>query len=55
MRGEIDELRAETSSLRTLVRAFARYVGELTAEMRAHGITPPEPPGRVGEYNRTGV
>ncbi|WP_367138827.1 MULTISPECIES: hypothetical protein [Streptomyces] len=55
MQCEIDELRAETSSLRTLVRAFARYVGELTAEMRAQGITPPDPPERVGDYNRTGV
>ncbi len=55
MQSEIDELRSETSSLRTLVRSFARYVGELTAEMRAHGITPPDPPDRVAEYNRTGV
>ncbi|MGW1993372.1 hypothetical protein [Embleya sp. NPDC001921] len=52
---EIDEMRAETRSLRSLVRAFALYVGQLTAQMRQQGIEPPAPPDRVDEYNRTGV
>lgn len=42
-------------SLTSLVRAFSWYVGELTAQMRGHGIEPPAPPQRVDEYNRTGV
>ena len=55
MQDEINELRAETRSLRTLVREFARYVGDLTAQMRSNGIEPPAPPDRVDEYYRTGV
>jgi hypothetical protein len=55
MQREIDELRGETRSLRSLVRAFAGYVAELTTQMRGHGIEPPAPPDRVDEYNRTGV
>lgn len=52
---EIDEMRAEARSLRSLVRAFALYVGQLTAQMRQQGIEPPAPPARVEEYDRTGV
>jgi chromosome segregation ATPase len=52
---EVDELRAETRSLRSLVRAFAGYVSDLTTQMRGQGIEPPAPPDRVDEYNRTGV
>lgn len=55
MQGEINELRTDTRSLRGLVRAFASYVGDLTVQMRQHGIEPPAPPDRVSEYNRTGV
>lgn len=55
MQEEINETRGEVRSLRSLVRAFAWYVGELTAQMRGHGIEPPAPPDRVDEYNRTGV
>lgn len=42
-------------SMRSLVRAFAGYVSELTGQMREHRIEPPAPPDRVDEYNRTGV
>ncbi|MFI2081405.1 hypothetical protein ACH43Y_13795 [Streptomyces rubiginosohelvolus] len=55
MQHEITEMRDETRSLRSLVRAFAGYVGELTSQMRSHGIEPPAPPERITEYNRTGV
>jgi hypothetical protein len=55
MQKDIDELRAEALSLRSLVRSFALYVGELTAQMRGAGLEPPAPPDRVDEYNRTGV
>ncbi|GGS41989.1 hypothetical protein F2B00_03330 [Streptomyces parvus] len=55
MKGEITKMRDETRSLRSLVRAFAGYVGELTSQMRSHGIEPPAPPERITEYNRTGV
>lgn len=55
MQEEINELRTEQRSLRSLVRAFAWYVGELTSQMRGHGVDPLAPPERVEEYNRTGV
>jgi flagellar biosynthesis/type III secretory pathway M-ring protein FliF/YscJ len=55
MQHEIEELRTETRSLRSLVRAFAYYVSDLTTQMRGQGIEPPAPPARVDEYNRTGV
>lgn len=55
MQHEIDELKTETRSLRSLVRAFAWYVSELTTQMRDNRIEPPAPPARVDEYNRTGV
>lgn len=55
MQEEINELRTEQRSLRSLVRAFAFYVGELTSQMRGNGIEPPAPPERLEEYNRTGV
>lgn len=42
-------------NLRSLVRSFAGYVGDLTSQMRRQGIEPPAPPPRVDEYNRTGV
>lgn len=52
---QVGELRAETTRLRSIVRAFAGYVGELTMQMRDRGVTPAEPPVLVDEYNRTGV
>lgn len=52
---QVTELSQQTSKLRLLVSAFATYVGDLTAQMRSSGITPPEPPDRVAEYYRTGV
>ncbi|MET7452547.1 hypothetical protein ACWEPZ_37760 [Streptomyces sp. NPDC004288] len=55
MQRDVDELKAEQRSLRSLVRAFAWYVGELTGQMRGAGLEPPPPPDRVDEYNRTGV
>ncbi len=55
LRQELTTTREEVKSLRSLVRAFAWYVGELTTQMRAHRIEPPAPPARVDEYNRTGV
>ena len=55
LREELTACRDEVRSLRSLVRAFAFYVGELTSQMRGHGIEPPAPPQRVDEYNRTGV
>jgi chromosome segregation ATPase len=55
MQEEINDLRTEQRSLRSLVRAFAWYVAELTTQMREHRIEPPAPPDRVDEYNRTGV
>jgi hypothetical protein len=55
MQREVDQLRTETRSLRSLVRAFAGYVGELTTQMRSQGIEPSTPPDRVDEYYRTGV
>ncbi|WP_308406547.1 hypothetical protein [Streptomyces sp. AC555_RSS877] len=55
LRQELTTTREEVRSLRSLVRAFAWYVGELTSQMRDHRIEPPAPPPRVDEYNRTGV
>jgi hypothetical protein len=55
MQKDIDELKADALSMRRLVRAFAGYVSELTAQMRGAGLEPPVPPDRVDEYNRTGV
>ncbi|MFJ4682069.1 hypothetical protein [Streptomyces sp. NPDC088789] len=55
LRAELVVTREEVRGLRSLVRAFAWYVGELTMQMRGAGIEPPAPPARVDEYNRTGV
>jgi hypothetical protein len=55
LREELTSTREEVKGLRSLVRAFAWYVGELTSQMRHNGIEPPAPPQRVDEYNRTGV
>ncbi|MFD9465314.1 hypothetical protein [Streptomyces sp. NPDC060027] len=55
LRADLTATREEVRSLRSLVRAFAWYVGELSSQMRGHGIEPPSPPERVDEYNRTGV
>lgn len=55
LREDLTATRDEVRSLRSLVRAFAWYVGELTTQMRGQGIEPPAPPDRVDEYNRTGV
>lgn len=55
MQAEINETKTEVRSLRSLVRAFAGYVHDLTSQMRQHGIEPPAPPDRIDEYNRTGV
>ncbi|MFL1903067.1 hypothetical protein ACJWDR_28780 [Streptomyces tauricus] len=55
LREELTSTRDEVKSLRSLVRAFAWYVGELTSQMRDHEIVPAAPPDRVKEYNRTGV
>jgi hypothetical protein len=55
MQAEINDTKTEVRSLRSLVRAFAAYVHELTGQMRQHGIEPPAPPDRIDEYNRTGV
>lgn len=55
LRSDLTSTRDEVKSLRSLVRAFAGYVVELTTQMRRHGIEPPAPPSRVDEYNRTGV
>ncbi|MET8113833.1 hypothetical protein [Streptomyces prasinus] len=55
LRTELTATREEVKSLRSLVRAFAWYVGELTSQMRDQRIEPPAPPQRVDEYNRTGV
>lgn len=55
LRQDLSATREEVRSLRSLVRAFAWYVVEMTGQMRQHGIEPPAPPDRVDEYNRTGV
>ncbi|MFM9681089.1 hypothetical protein [Streptomyces brasiliscabiei] len=55
LRQELNTTREEVKSLRSLVRAFAWYVGELTSQMRDHRVEPVPPPDRVDEYNRTGV
>lgn len=52
---EVRELRTETTRLRSIVRAFAGYVGELTIQMRSAGVAPSDPPQLVDEYNRSGV
>lgn len=52
---DLAETREELRSLKSLVRAFVFYVGDLTTQMRQHGIEPPAPPDRINEYNRTGV
>jgi ABC-type protease/lipase transport system fused ATPase/permease subunit len=55
LQSEVRDLRQETTRLRSIVRAFAGYVGELTMQMRATGVEPAAPPDLVNEYNRTGV
>jgi predicted Zn-dependent peptidase len=55
LRQELTTTREDVRSLRSLVRSFAWYVGELTTQMRDRGIEPPAPPDRIDEYNRTGV
>ncbi|MEV8546224.1 hypothetical protein [Streptomyces sp. NPDC051572] len=55
LRQDLSATREEVKSLRSLVRAFAWYVGEMAGQMRQHGVEPPAPPARVDEYNRTGV
>ncbi|MFH9798118.1 hypothetical protein [Streptomyces virginiae] len=52
---ETAAIKEEVRSLRSLVRAFVFYVGDLTTQMRQAGIEPPVPPDRINEYNRTGV
>lgn len=52
---ENGSLRGRIYRLEVLVRAFSSYVGQLTGQMRTHGIEPPAPPDAVDEYNRTGV
>ncbi|NUR66148.1 MAG: hypothetical protein HOQ47_10335 [Streptomyces sp.] len=51
----IEQQERRIDGFASLVRAFSWYVGELTAQMRGHGIEPPAPPERINEYNRTGV
>ncbi|GAA2509830.1 hypothetical protein GCM10010406_52830 [Streptomyces thermolineatus] len=51
----LEQVEARERSLRSLVRSFAFYVNELTAQMRGVGLEPPAPPSRIDEYNRTGV
>ncbi|WP_019357963.1 hypothetical protein [Streptomyces sp. AA1529] len=55
LQAEVQSLRQETTRLRSIVRAFASYVGELTMQMRTAGVDPVSPPDLVDEYNRTGV
>jgi hypothetical protein len=55
LRVELTATRQEVRGLRSLVSSFALYVGELTVQMRGHGVEPPAPPARVDEYYRTGV
>lgn len=55
LQSEVRELRTETSRLRSIVRAMAGYVGELSMQMRRAGMTPADPPPLVDEYNQTGV
>ncbi|MFJ8208081.1 hypothetical protein [Streptomyces sp. NPDC096033] len=52
---ENGSLRGRLHRLEVLVRAFSSYVGQLTGQMRSHGVEPPAPPDAVDEYNRTGV
>ena len=52
---QVRDMKEETSRLRSIVRAFAGYVGELTSLMRASGIEPPDAPDSVNDYYRTGV
>ncbi|MFF4644999.1 hypothetical protein [Streptomyces sp. NPDC001389] len=52
---DLAETKEEVRSLRSLVRAFVFYVGELTDQMRQQGVEPPAPPDRIIEYNETGV
>jgi hypothetical protein len=52
---ENGSLRGRLYRLEVLVRSFSSYVGQLTGQMRSHGIEPPAPPDAVDEYNRTGV
>ncbi|WP_406398831.1 hypothetical protein [Streptomyces uncialis] len=55
MERRLETAEREIGSLRGLVRAFSWYVSELTGAMREHEITPPDPPARIDDYNRTGV
>lgn len=55
LRADLNSTREEVKSLRSLVRAFAWYVADMTGQMRQRGIEPPAPPARIDEYNRTGV
>lgn len=52
---QVRSMKEETSRLRSIVRAFAGYVGELTTLMRSSGIEPPDAPDSVNDYYRTGV
>ncbi|MDT0441787.1 hypothetical protein [Streptomyces johnsoniae] len=52
---ENDRLRRRLLGLETLVRAFARHVAQLTAQVHEAGVEPCPPPDRVEEYNRTGA
>ncbi|MFI6986305.1 hypothetical protein ACIBSV_48180 [Embleya sp. NPDC050154] len=52
---EIDEMRAEARSMRSLLRALARAYEGLYRWARDPVGPPPEPEDRVKEYLRTGV
>ncbi|MDT0306140.1 hypothetical protein RM780_04075 [Streptomyces sp. DSM 44917] len=55
MQRRLERVEERERSLRGLVRAFSRYVSDLTAQMRSHGMEPPAPPDEVREYYRTGA
>jgi DNA repair ATPase RecN len=44
LRMRVEELETEASRLRRLLSLARSYIADLTAEMRRHGIEPPEPP-----------
>jgi DNA repair ATPase RecN len=55
LRMRVDELEDEASRLRRLLSLARTYIADLTAEMRRHGLEPPDPPAELNRPSQRGI
>lgn len=55
LRMRVDELESEASRLRRLLSLARTYIADLTAEMRRHGLEPPDPPAELNRPGSQGI